>query len=1002
MVRMKRIILLSVLVNLAWYTSKAQSTQHQNNMASTFQEALDLFHKDQFASSKEAFEKIDFEAADSNKSTDVAYYIALNSLRGDFPEGPSVLEAFIMDHPGHPLSHDAAWELGNYFLARKDYRKAIANFSLLQDVPLMEERHPEYLFKIGYSYFQLKNYAQSKYYFERAKRYRSPFLAGAYYYSGFSSFKQNEFEQAVADFKEAGKSREFSLKVPYMLSAIYYQQDKLDSLIGYAAPLVGKAGLENKAQIHLLLAEAYYNERDFSQAAVNYQAFLDEKKGQLSRDQKYKAGVANYEMGHYEASSNYFKDVALVNDDLGQVSSYFLGHAYIQLKNLPFAANSFSAAYKMDFKPGIKEEALFNYAKVNLEMGKFQEAVSGLDNYLDQYPRGEKINEAENLLSDALINTSNYLRAISHIEGMQQKSDRIKAAYQKVTFYQAMTYLRDNNFNGTLDLLNKSMRFPMDKGLLYQAQYWKGEVNAINDKPDAAIQAYERLLAMKPPGNDQSLIKTHYSLGYAYFNEGQYEKAENQFKVYTDKLSNSNEKQHYDDGLVRLGDVYYVQKKFDAAASTFRRAVRENNQYSDYAYFRGGVVANFQNNNNEAIRQLDQVINNYPNSLYWEDAVFQKAQIHMEDLNYRQGREVFTNLISSKPNSPFIPFALEGRAVANYSLKDYDKAIEDYKQILNQFPNASNGETALVGLQESLSLQGRSEEFSTYLSEYRTTNPSSSNLQNVEFEAAKSLVFNQSYEQAIKALEGFMRNYPKASQVPEAKYYLGDAYFRMDNEDKALALFYELENTTDVNLKNRVFQKIASIEFDRGNFDKTIPYFQFTADNARSKAEEYEAYFGLMLSFYETGNYEKAVENADKILALGNITPEAEPNAWLIKGKSLQEADDDTGAAAAYQELVDNYNTIQGAEGLYHLARIQTEAGAYAASNELIFERSQAFSQYEYWYGMQFVQLAKNYLAMDEKFQAKATLESIIENSSDAGVKQEAEELLETINATGE
>ena len=52
--------------------------------------------------------------------------------------------------------------------------------------------------------------------------------------------------------------------------------------------------------------------------------------------------------------------------------------------------------------------------------------------------------------------------------------------------------------------------------------------------------------------------------------------------------------------------------------------------------------------------------------------------------------------------------------------------------------------------------------------------------------------------------------------------------------------------------------------------------------------------------------------------------------------------------------------------------------------------------------GMQFVQLAKNYLAMDEKFQAKATLESIIENSSDAGVKQEAEELLKTINATGE
>ncbi|SHM85956.1 Tetratricopeptide repeat-containing protein [Cyclobacterium lianum] len=999
---LKKVILLSVLATVVFSESKGQFTQHQQHMASGFQDALDLFRKDQFAASREAFEKIEVNNENDAGSAQVAYYTALAALRGDFPEGPTVLEAFILDHPGHPLSHDASWELGNYFLAGRNYRKAIENFNMLQNVPLAEEKHPEYLFKQGYSYFQLKNYKQARYYFDRAKRYRGPFLAGSYYYAGYSAFKQNEFGQAVADFKQAEKSSEFSLKVPYMLAALYYQQNKLDSLIAYAAPLTNKAGLENKAQIHLLLAEAYYDQPDFSQAAFHYQAFLTENKGELSRDQKYKAGVANYESAKYDASSNFFKEVALVSDALGQVSSYFLGHSYIQQGNLPFASNSFSSAYKMDFKPGIKEEALFNYAKVNLEMGKFQEAVSALDNYLDQYPAGEKVNEAENLLSDALINTSNYLRAISHIEGMQQPSDRIKAAYQKVAFYQAMTYMRSNNYNGTLDHLNKSMRYPMDKSLLYQAQYWKGEMNAIEDKPDAAIQAFERLLAMRPPANDPSLIKAHYGLGYAYFNKGQYEKAENQFKTYTDKLRNATDKQHYDDALLRLGDTYYVQKKFDAAAATFRRAISEDNPYSDYAYFRSGVVANFQNDNSTAIRQLDQVINNYPNSLYWEDAVFQKAQIHMEDLGYSQGREVFSRLISAKPNSPFIPFALEGRAVANYSLKEYDKAIEDYKQILDQFPNASNGEAALVGLQESLSLQGRSGEFSSYLAEYRSSNPGSTNLQNVEFEAAKSLVFNQSYNEAIKALEGFIRNYPQAPQTPEAKYYLGDAYLRTENVDKALSLYYELENTTDVNLKNRVFQKIATIEFERGNFAKSIPYFEFTAENARSKAEEYEAYFGLMLAHYETDSHQKAIENADKILELGNITPDAEPNALLIKGKSLQAINNNSRATAAYETLVANYKTIQGAEALFELARMKTDLGQYAASNELIFEKSQPFSQYDYWYGKQFVQLARNYLAMEETFQAKATLESIIENSADATVRQEAEELLQTIDTTGE
>ena len=74
------------------------------------------------------------------------------------------------------------------------------------------------------------------------------------------------------------------------------------------------------------------------------------------------------------------------------------------------------------------------------------------------------------------------------------------------------------------------------------------------------------------------------------------------------------------------------------------------------------------------------------------------------------------------------------------------------------------------------------------------------------------------------------------------------------------------------------------------------------------------------------------------------------------------------------------------------------QKGEYARSNELIFDNSQPFTQYAYWYGKQFIVLAQNYIAMEEKFQAKATLESIIENATDDSVKKEAETLLQTIN----
>lgn len=998
--RIKEKILFYGLFLLLTSQAYSQSTLHQNSLETEFQDALELFNKDQFSSSKEAFDRLSMQPGieENSRAVAVAYYKSLSALRGEYPEGTSMMDAFILDHPKALLKNEAAWILGNHYFIKRNYKKAIDNFEILRNVPLSSERHPELLFKTGYSYFQLKNYGLADDYFERAKTYRSPYLASAYFYSGFCSFELNNFEAAARNFKEAEKSNEYSLKVPYMLSGIYYRQQKLDTLIAYAGPVINKKNLEKREQIHLLLAEAYYEKNDFRQAAFHYMAFVSANKGKLSRDQQYKAGVAHYENSQFNEASQFFKEVALENDELGHLASYFLGYAYIRQKNLPFAANSFNAAYKMDFRPEIKEEALFNYAKVSLELGKFQEAVTALDNYLDQYPQGSQKTAAANLLSDALINTNNYLRAIDHMEKMQVKSQRIKEAYQKVTFYQAMAYYRDNNLNGALQLLDKSLQYPQNRSLQYQAQYWKGEANAVNNRPDRAIQAFQKLIRMNPPAMDPSLIKAHYGLGYAYYNKGQYERAEKQFKSYTDKLKNSADKQQYDDAFVRLGDTYYVQKKFTEAANIFRRAIAENNQYSDYAYFRGGVVANFQNNNREAIRQLDQVIDNFPNSLYIEDALYQKAQINMEELNYGQARDVFSKLISLKPNSPFIPFALEGRAVANYSLKDYDKAIEDYKMILDSYPNAENGETALVGLQESLSLQGRSEEFSTYLTEYRKSNPTNNNLQNVEFEAAKSLIFNQSYTEAINALQNFIRNYPNSAQLPEARYYLGDAYFRLGDKEQALSIYNSLENTNDNNLKSRVFQKIAGIEFENGNFSKAIPYYEFTAENARSKAEEYESTLGLMLSYFETKAYDKAIASADKILELGRITIDSAPNALLIKAKSLENSNAIDQAIEVYQNLMESHKTEQGAEALYKLAQIYHQKGQFTASNELVFDNAQPFTQYAYWYGKQFIVLAQNYIALDEKFQAKATLESIIENASDASVKEEAETLLKTIN----
>lgn len=274
-----------------------------------------------------------------------------------------------------------------------------------------------------------------------------------------------------------------------------------------------------------------------------------------------------------------------------------------------------------------------------------------MDEYLETYPSGKNRAEAETLLSEALINSSDYLRAIEQMDRIQNKSPRIQSAYQKVAYYQAMVYYRDQKYKQALALLDKSQSFPVDRDLLLETHFWKGEINAADGNLPQAIRSYEALRASNPASAHPYLIKTHYGLGYAYFNSQNYPKAEEQFRIYTEKLRGNSEKQYYDDALLRLGDSYYVQKKFADASATFQRAITESNSVMDYAYYRLAVVQNFQSQNNQALSNLDRLISGFSSSLYIEDALFLRGQIYLEEVRYSEASRAFTELISGRPNS---------------------------------------------------------------------------------------------------------------------------------------------------------------------------------------------------------------------------------------------------------------------------------------------------------------------------------------------------------------
>src|SRR5690606_37839803 len=199
----------------------------------------------------------------------------------------------------------------------------------------------------------------------------------------------------------------------------------------------------------------------------------------------------------------------------------------------------------------------------------------------------------------------------------------------------------------------------------------------------------------------------------------------------------------------------------------------------------------------------------------------------------------------------------------NYSLKNYDETINDYKRILSSYPNSGNADAALVGLQEALALQGRSGEFSNYLVDYKKSNPDNSSLQNIEFEAAKNLFFNQSFKEAITSFENYKKSYPGSGQVHEANYFIGEAYLRRGDKNRALQYFYELEKSNGSPPQYNAIETIAEIEYSNENYAKAVPYCMRSAASARHKIEEYEAKSRLMNAYFYLSEYDSAAFYTD-------------------------------------------------------------------------------------------------------------------------------------------
>jgi tetratricopeptide (TPR) repeat protein len=174
--------------------------------------------------------------------------------------------------------------------------------------------------------------------------------------------------------------------------------------------------------------------------------------------------------------------------------------------------------------------------------------------------------------------------------------------------------------------------------------------------------------------------------------------------------------------------------------------------------------------------------------------------------------------------------------------------------------------------------------------------------------------------------------------------------------------------------------RASTLEIRQETFAAALEKYRRLEEQADLPNNKLEAQSGKMRALFRRERHQDAMTQAARVLSNDKTPQEVQQEAHLITGKSALTLNRLTQARTSMRAAMNIAENEAAAEAMYNLALIEYREGNYAESEKMIFEFVNKMAAYDYWLAKTFILLADNYLALDNIFQAKHTLQSIIDN----------------------
>ncbi|MDD4142735.1 MAG: tetratricopeptide repeat protein [Bacteroidales bacterium] len=964
---------------------------------SKYYQAQEMFNTGNYVASMKLFNEIysDNSAKTFSEKSNTLYCLGIcNKKIGNNEHAEKYLLEFIDKYPESCNVQSARWELARLRFDKKNYKGALEMYEKIGILKLSDDQKEEYLFNTGYCYLKTNKTGKAAKQFFEIKDSATQYGKAASYYYAHISYNDGNYESALNSFRNLFDDSKFGTSSKHYALRILSIQKRYEEVIALSKNTPATKNKKDNAETNLIVADAYYNTHQYDTAL----SLMLANATSPTREQNYQMGVCYFVSDNYSKALPYFEKAAAKNDELGQNAYYHVGLCNLKNDNKQFAANAFRNAYKLDSNKQIQETSLLNYVKIVYETGfdPYNEAISALQNYINTSDNPNGIEEAHSYLAKLFLATKNYKNALTYIDKVEIKTPELKLAQQKITFSSALAAFNKQNYAEAIPLFKESQKFGLDKAMAAGATYWEAESYYRMQQYDNAIIEFEKFLDL-PAAYDLAIYpQAEYSIGYCYFKQKIYASAETYFRRYIKSEDQKNTKLLCD-AWNRTGDCNFIQQNFKKAIQAYNNTIKLNNGNVDYAYYYKALATGATGDLHGKVNTLSKIVSMPESTYFRSNAIYEMANTYTVLDKSDNAIASYQLLISEYPRSPFAIKAKQKLGLLYYSTDNYEKAIATLKDVVVSYPGTIEAGESLASLKNIYIEDGKTDEYLDFVKNTAKIITSVSEADSMSFSSAQNTFVAGKYTEAKNLLITYLDRFPQGAFVPTSYYYLGECYFVEKDYDNALTNYQtatEYDNT--LYAENAKIQ-LGKIFFYNEDYRSAANIYEDLAKNTEYDYVAHNSEEQLMRCYKALNEYDKTLSISTAIYNRTTTPQEIKDEAELSMAESLYGLGRFNEAYNAYKKISDKRNDGTGAEAKYFCSFIKYINEDYTAAETEAFELIDKYQTQDFWVARTFILLADVYMKTGNTFQAKQTLQSIIDNYSGEDLKSEAQSKLDAI-----